>query len=189
MIEAAPEASIDATGLDDHYVSNHFVIRRKKFRPFVWRPWPKLSMVCHSSSHLWAGATLTEGPSGDASQFAPCLRQACRHLPIDRLLADAAFDGEHLHRLAREELGIRSTVIPLNRRNTGRRWPKTKYRRQMKRRFPTRQYGHRWQVESSISQHKRRLGPALRSRTDSARESEVHLRVLTHDLMILRCES
>lgn len=172
--------------MDDHYVSTHYVIRRQTFRPFVWRPWPKLTVVCHSSSYLWAGATLSNGPSGDSSQFAPCLRQACRRLPIARLLADAGYDAEHNHRLAREELGIRSTVIPLNRRNTGRRWPKTKYRRQMRRRFPHRVYGHRWHSESAISQHKRRLGPALRSRTDAARQSEVRLRVVTHSLMILR---
>jgi hypothetical protein len=30
---------------------------------------------------------------------------------------------------AQEELGLRQTVIRLNRRNTGRRWPKTPYRR------------------------------------------------------------
>jgi hypothetical protein len=162
------------------------VIRRRKFRPFVWRPWPKLTVVCHSLSYLWAGATLSAGPGGDSTQFAPCVQQACRHLAIARLLADAGFDGEHNHRLARETLGIRSTVIPLNRRNTGRREPKTKYRRQMRRRFARRKYGHRWHVESSISQDKRKLGPALRSRNPNAQNAEVMLRVLTHDLMILR---
>ena len=56
---------------------------------------------------------------------------------------------------AREDLGVRSTVIPLNRRRQGRRWPKTPYRRQMVRRFRKkprgarhrRVYGQRWQAE------------------------------------------
>jgi len=101
------------------------------------------------------------------------------------VLGDAAFDSEANHRLAREELGIRSTVIPLNRRNRGRKWPKTKYRRQMKQRFAKRKYGQRWQVESAISRHKRRLGSALSGRSDAARERESRLRVLTHDIMLL----
>jgi transposase len=144
-------------------------------------------VAAESTTYLWAGATLSYGPSGDASEFAPCARQARRHLIIDRLLADAAYDGEHHHRLARDVLGIRSTLIPLNRRNTGNRWPKTPYRREMRRCFDRQAYGHRWHVESSISQHKRRLGPALRSRSNKSRKAEVLLRVLTHNLMILRC--
>ena len=50
---------------------------------------------------------------------------------IDTVLADAGYDAEHNHRLCREDLGVRRTVIRLNRRNTGRRWPKAPYRRAM----------------------------------------------------------
>jgi hypothetical protein len=52
------------------------------------------------------------------------------------VLADAGYDAEHNHRLCREELGVSRSVIALNRRNTGRRWPKTLYRRALRRRFP-----------------------------------------------------
>ena len=100
---------------------------------------------------------------------------------------------------AREGLGIRSTVIYLNRRGrrpafqrkySGRRrgrprMPKGRYRRQMAKRFHRRKYGQRWQVESVISRFKRRLGSALHGRSDAARERESDLRVLTHNLMIL----
>jgi transposase len=111
----------------------------------------------------------------------------------DRVLADAAFDSEENHRLAREDLGVRSTVIPLNRRNRGRKRPKTRYRRQMVKRFrrkPRRSryrrvYGQRWQAESAFSRHKRLLGSALRGRSDASRERECYLRVLTHNVMLL----
>ena len=142
-------------------------------------------MVCDTYTYLFAALVVSDGPSQDSPQFPDAIRQATRHLRIDRLLGDAGYDGEHNHRLAREELSIRSTVIALNKRNT-RKWPKTRYRRQMKKRFHRRIYGHRWHVESAISQNKRRLGSALRSRKDETRESECMLRVLTHDLMILR---
>lgn len=107
-------------------------------------------------------------------------------MKIDRLLADAGYDAEHTHALARDQLDVRSTVINLNPRRSGRKWPRSKYRRQMRRRFPRKVYGQRWQVESSISRHKRRLGPALRARLSEAQRRECLLRVLTHNLMILR---
>jgi hypothetical protein len=49
----------------------------------------------------------------------------------------------------------------------------------------TRVYGLRWAVESAFSRHKRRLGGALAGRSEASREREGHLRVPTHDLMLL----
>jgi transposase len=113
------------------------------------------------------------------------MTQASLRVTWDRLLGDAAFDSEENHRLCREDLGVRSTIIPINRRNRGRRWPQTRYRRQMKKRFAKRKYGQRWQAESAFSRHKRRLGSALHGRSEGSRERECYLRVLTHDIMIL----
>jgi hypothetical protein len=69
------------------------------------------------------------------------MQQASRVVTWHRVLADAAFDSEENHRLCREDLHVRSTAIPINRRNQGRKWPKTHYRRPMKQRFPKRKYG------------------------------------------------
>jgi hypothetical protein len=179
------EGAIDSTGLETHHVSAYFV-ERKGYKRFRRRRWPKLTIVCHTPTHLIAAARVVRGPSNDHPQFAPSLRQAVRHVRLARLLADAGYDSERNHVLCRKKLGIRSTAIALNRRNTGRRWPKTKYRRLMKRRFPKRIYRHRWQVESVISRHKRLLDSALRARNYAAQKRECLLRVLTHDLMILK---
>ncbi len=113
------------------------------------------------------------------------MKQASLVVTWDRLLADAAFDSEENHRLCREDLGVRSTVIPLNRRNQGRKWPKARYRRQMKKRFHKRKYHQRWQAESAFSRHKRRLGSSLRGRSESSRERECYVHALTHNIMLL----
>jgi transposase len=121
------------------------------------------------------------------------MTQAALAVTWDRVLADAAFDSEENHRYCREGLGVRATVIPLNRRNGGRKRPKTRYRRQMVRRFRKkpkgsrhkRVYGQRWQAESAFSRHKRLLGSALRGKSDASRRRECYLRVLTHNLMLL----
>jgi hypothetical protein len=111
--------------------------------------------------------------------------QATALVDIDRLLADAGYDSERNHVLCREELGIRSTVIAINPRPSRRRWPKTRYRRQMRRRFHCRVYGQRWQAESAISRNKRILGSSLRARRQDTQLEECLLRVLTHNLLIL----
>jgi transposase len=107
-------------------------------------------------------------------------------------LGDAAYDSEDNHATPREQLGIRSTVIPLNWRGS-RKWPRTKYRRQMVRRFKKkprhahrkRVYGQRWQVESGFSRSKRLLGSALRATKWSNQKKEILLRVVTHNIMLL----
>jgi transposase len=175
-----PEAAVDATGLESRHVSRYFAKRsRVKFRRY-----PKLTVVCDTATHLWAAAAVHVGPCNDSPAFAPVMRQAADAARWDRVLADGAYDSEAHHRLCREELGVRSTVIPVNGRGR-RKWPKTKYRRQMRKRFHKVKYGQRWQVESAFSRHKRLLGAELRGRSPESQERECLLRVLVHDVMLL----
>ena|SRR2546423_11808469 len=183
LIDDRPEAAVDATGLDSRYTSRYYFARsgKKQSKRF----WTKLTVACHTGSHFFTGLTVSTGPSNDSPQFAPVLKQTGWFVRWDRVLGDAAFDSEANHRFCREDLGVRSTVIPINRRSQGRKWPRSKYRRQMKRRFHQRKYGQRWQAESAFSRHKRLLGSALTARSDQARERQCRLRVLTHNVMLL----
>lgn len=185
LIDRHPQIAVDATGLESRHVSRYYVWRRG-YKRFGRRQWPKLTVACHTHTHLLPGAFVSWGPSQDSPQFAPVLRQAATKARWDQVLGDAAYDAEHNHVLCRDILGIRSTVIPARRRNSL-KWPKAKYRRQMKKRFFRRIYGQRWQVESAFSRHKRLLGAYLRSRKESSQFNECLLRVLTHNLMILWC--
>jgi hypothetical protein len=151
-----------------------------------YRRYPKMTLVSHHGTYLIAALQVRYGPCNDAPDFVPAVTQASKNLPIHRLFADGAYDAERHHRLCRETLGVKSTVIPINPRGTENSRPKTRYRRQMYDRFPSRIYGRRWHVESTIAQHKRRLGSALQARTAMTRESECMMRIVTHDLMILR---
>lgn len=184
LMQDRPTGIVDATGLETHHVSRYDVWRAG-YRHFRRRRWPKLTLVGDEHSHLIAGSWVTWGPSQDSPQFTPAVRQAARHVDWDRVIADTAYDGEHNHVLCRQQLGIRSTVIPINPRNT-RKWPLTRYRRQMKRRFFKHVYRRRWQIESLISRHKRVLGISLPARQPPTQKQECLLRVLTHNLMILR---
>jgi len=176
------QASVDSTGMEAGHRSAHYAHRigQKRYR---LRRWPKLTLAFHNATHLLIHALVSDGPSQDAPLLRPVLRGACRRVSIDQLLADAGYDAEHNHVDARA-LGIRSTIINLNKRG-GRRWAKTKYRRQMYRRFPKLKYRQRAQAESSISRFKRRLTSSLRGQSRRTQRIEVHLRVLTHDLLLL----
>ena len=191
LIGDKPTAAVDGTGLESRHTSRYYFKRAGK--KHTSRLWTKLTVACDTASHFFAGATVATGPSNDSPQFRPAVAQASLVIAWDRVLADAAFDSEENHRCCRQDHGIRSTVIPLNRRGRGRKWPKTEYRRQMVKRFRKkpkgsrhrRVYGQRWQAESAFRRHKRRLGSALGGRSDASRERECRLRVLTHNLMLL----
>jgi len=170
--------------LESHHVSRHFLARAGRMKQF--RRFPKLTLVSHHASYLIAALQVRYGPCNDAPDFIPAVTQAVRCLPIHRLFGDRAYDAESHHRVCREELGIASTVIPINPRGPRAYRPTGPHRRRMFDHFPRRLYGRRWHAESTISQHKRRLGSAMTARTPRSRESECMLRITTHDLMILR---
>jgi transposase len=190
LIGEKPTVAIDGTGLESRHTSRYFVNRSGQ--KGTSRTWTKLTVGCDTASHFFAGATVTAGPSNDSPQFRPVLLQASLAIDWDRVLADAAFDAEAHHAYAREDRGIRSSVIPINTRGHAGE-PGGKYRGQMARRFvpkpdgsrSKRVYGQRWQAESAFSRHKRRLGSALGGKSDASRERECRLRVLTHDIMLL----
>jgi hypothetical protein len=177
--------------MESRHTSRYFFQRAG--RRHSGRLWAKLTVVCDTQSHFISAATVSLGPANDSPQFRPAMAQAALAVAWDRVLGDCAFDSEGNRRYCREEKGVRSTVIPLNRRNGGRKWPKTRYRRQMVRRSRKRPegsryrrvYGQRWQAESVFSRHKRVLGSAPRGKSDESRQRECHLRVLTHNLMLL----
>ena len=188
LIGNVPTAAVDATGLESRHTSRYFA-RRSGAEQATWT---KLTVAVDTASHFLAGATVTTGPSNDSPQFQPVLAQAALAVGWDRVFADAAFDSEAHHAYARDELGIRSSVIPINTRGHDGP-PGGRYRSQMPRRFAPkpegsryrRVFGQRWQAESAFSRHKRRLGSALGGRSDESRERECRLRVLTHNLMLL----
>jgi len=195
---------VDSTGLETRHASFHYRYRysrryqesyqalhagRSPKEEHVRPKHPKLSVVVHTASHLIAGALPTWGPSNDAPLLPEVLTQAEKLLHFTAAVADAGYDSEANHRTSREELRIEETAIPLNPRTCGPRGPRAPYRRQMYTAFPRQLYQERRQVESVFSQQKRRLGSALTSRSCAAQQSEMVLRVLTHNLLILHCGS
>ena len=110
-------AAIDSTGLETRHASMHFQRRCGRLDRNDMPPGQKLTAVFHTASQLIVGAVASRGPSQDSPDFPAAVRQAAVNLRPRRVLADKGYDAEHNHALCRQELGIRSTVIPLNPRN------------------------------------------------------------------------
>jgi hypothetical protein len=183
-------AAIDSTGLEARHVSHYFTRRCGRHQAHDKARYPKVSALCDTRNHLVLGLFVDRGPKPDHCEFAATVRQAHGRQPFLTLLGDAGYDGEPAHRLCREELGIRSIfpVVPRGRpRHDGRPNALTgEHRRPLARRFPKKTYGQRWQIETVFSMIKRLLGSALTARSYHSQNREVALRLLTHNLMILK---
>lgn len=153
---------------------------------------PKLSLACDGATHLILAATASSGLCGDQKFFDDLLFQAWRRGPVRCVVADAGYDSEANHRIARLDMGVRS-IIPatIGRVPASDDRIRTRWRRHMRRLLRTKRsrrrcgYTQRWQVETVNSMIKRNLGSALRARTTVHRRHELLLRALTHNIMLL----
>jgi hypothetical protein len=201
--------TLDSSMFESHHVSRHFEKRQRQIerdkrkkglkysekaaadrrRSRVVRSLPKLSLAVASNCHLILAARATTGGGADQPFFKPLLADARRRAKFGAVVADAGYDGEPNHRIAREIFGIRSIIPP----NTGRptnKPPPARYRRQMyfrfKRKADKKTDGQRAQSETVNSMIKRNMGSALRAMTSRRRSRELLLRVITHNIMILQ---
>jgi hypothetical protein len=184
-----PQAAIDSTGLASSSASSYFVRRRaatgSPWKKMVYHRFPKLTVLCHTESHFILVDRSGRGPMPDVIDFQPLLGEASQTLRIDSILADAGYDSEANHRFGREGCGTRTT-IPAKRGRPGTKPARGRYRRLMQTRFNRPAYRNRCQVETVISMLKRRQGAFARGRSYWSQRRDLHLKVLTHNIMILR---
>ena len=189
LAKRSKQAAIDSTGLESRHVSAYFTQRCKRHKGHYKRRYPKLSAICDTSNHLILGLVINRGPKPDPVEAQQTLRDAFEPHQFKTLLGDAGYESEGFHGLCRKELGICSIIPTTDRgrpRDDGKPRPvKGYYRRLMKQRFPKKQYGQRWQIETGFSLLKRNMGSALRARDYHSQNREIRLRILTHNLAIL----
>jgi hypothetical protein len=201
-------ATLDSSMFESHHVSRHFEKRQRdsardsrrkhrknsgksagdRRRSRVVRALPKLSLAVASSCHLILAVRATTGAGADQKFFEPLLLDARRRANVKVAVADAGYDSEANHCIARQDMGVRS-IIPPNAGRPTNKLPTGRRRRNMHHRFKRKAdkeyYGQRWQSETVNSMIKRNLGSALRATTARRRSKELLLRVITHNVMIL----
>jgi len=151
------------------------------------RRMPKLALAVAAASHRILAAKSAAGNGSDAPDFDPLLYQSWRRAKVKSVVADAGYDSEKNHDIARRDMGVRS-VIPAKIGRPSSTPPTGRYRRLMKQRFARkadkRVYGQRAQSETVNSMMKRNLGEYLRSVLTRRRKQEMLLRSIIHNLML-----
>ncbi len=196
--------ALDSSLYDPRYRSRHYEQRCRHYRHTsadaqkqsenvrrsrTARLCPKLAISVCTRCHLILSTRVRTGFGSDNPDFEPLLLDAWRRHPrLRTVLADAGYDSESNHRIARHDMGVRS-LIKTGIGRPSRKPPSGYYRRLMSKRLKGSQrgktYGQRAQAETVNSMLKRNLGDALRSRSPRARRNEQLLRVLTHNVALL----
>ena len=171
LAQSSALVAVDSTGLEARHISHYYGKRCGRRMTY----YAKLSAVCDTLTHLILWAIAERGPNCDHMQFRPAVLAAYQLQPFEHLVADAGYDAEHHHALV---------TIPARAGRPSQRAPTGQFRQQMRCELDKSVYGQRWQIESTFSQWKRRLGSALRARAAQAQNREVHMRVLTLNLML-----
>jgi hypothetical protein len=172
-------AAIDSTGYEAGHTSEYYGRRAglKKSR------FPKMTAIADTKSHFYLSGVPRRGPLPDDKEFEPAITKAYSLHRFTEILADAGYDAERHHILARDKLKVRSIIPPTRGRPT-KKPPTGRYRRQMAKRFPKKRFGQRWQIESCFSQDKRRFGSSIEARTYWSQCRALNLRVLVHNLAL-----
>jgi len=72
------------------------------------RRMPKLALAVAAASHRILAARASIGNGSDAPDFEPLLFHSWRRAKVKKVVADAGYDSEDNHRLARLDMGVRS---------------------------------------------------------------------------------
>ena len=201
--------AIDSTCYEQRHRSRHYDRRcrhmmlqraRIRKRPGKWgktvnrarssrlRAMPKLALAVDSGCHLILSAKVRIGNGSDAPDFDDLLYHAWRRAKVAVVVADAGYDSEANHCVARHDMGVRS-IIALGIGRPTSKMPSGRWRRHMAKRFKRKadqkHYGQRSQSETVHSMMKRNMSSALRSRTPERRKKEMMLRVLVHNITLL----
>ncbi len=181
-------AAIDSTGLQCGTASAYFVRRRKNvagpWKSVVYHKYPKLGIVCDTSSHFILAFHAGRGPRPDVDEFRPLVNDALKRVRISLMTADAGYDSEPNHRFARDEHGV-CTLIPSKLGRPTDKPASGRYRRLMQTRFDRDVYRNRVQVETVMSMIKRRQGAHVRGHKFWSQCRDLRLKALTHNVMIL----
>lgn len=170
---------------------------------------PKLTLACLPGCHLIIAARATIGGGSDAPHFLPLLQQASGRWRSTHVLADAGYDSEDNHVLARR-LGVRAIMPPTVGRPGKSKQPGEAflahghYRRQMQQRLrrvkhgrcvvtgvrakqgaDVRRYRQRSQSETVNHMLKANLGDYCTTRTPERHKGELYFKSIAHNVMIL----
>ena len=182
-------AAFDSTGIDCGWRSHYYVRRRhaaiKGWQTVTYSRYAKLEVAVDCDSNLILAVLVGRGPRVDTDRFVPLLDATKLIVRPLIIVADAGYDSEGNHRYAREKHGIPS-FMPATHGRPSVNPPTGRHRRRMRRNLDRHYggYGQRWQVETSFSMLKRRLGGTVNGRSYWSQCRDLLLLAITFNIML-----
>jgi hypothetical protein len=183
--ERAVNVAIDSTGYKDRHTSSYYAWRivGRGIEKTPHRRFMKNSIAVDTDRQAIIAERIHKSGVPDMVDFVPLLGKTAKVVKINNVTADKGYDSEANHRFAREEIGAFSIIPPKT-------WDpgyKThgKYRKQLRRNFPSKLYHRRNMIETVNSVQKRKFGDELRSRLWYMRKKE--MKVINVVYNVYRC--
>lgn len=172
--ERTVNVGVDATGYKERHASSYYtwrVVGNTPYKRMPYRRFMKNSIVVDTDKQAIIAAKVHRSRHPDIVDFIPLVGKAAKVVRINNLVADKGYDSEENHKFAREKIGAYSIIPPRGRAPGYRTYGR--YRRSMKRNFPSALYHRRTLVETVNSVQKRKFGDELRSRLWNMRKKEM----------------
>ena len=199
--------AVDATGFSCSDASLHYVKRLKEFKNNIGyeeraiRRYSKLSLAVDTDSKMILACDSVDSTHADVKRMTYIVDKLARgNFSISYVVADKGYDAEYVHVEIKDRLKAK-TAIPARDmaesiKNNGIRKTRGRNRSRMKREFQikdsevSRAYKRRSQVETVNSMIKRKMGGAVRCRSEFTRRIEISFRCIAHNLnrlIALKC--
>ena len=148
----------------------------------------KLHLICSTDSLIVPSVEVTEGNTSDQKMFRPLVEKTSRNFEISQVYADAGYSSRENYEFVKRKVG--QAFIPFKSNTSGKahgsyEWLKAY---QLWKNDPetfNKSYHHRSTDESVFSSIKRTKLNFIRSKNYNAGRSEIILKVLCHNLVIL----
>jgi len=171
-----PLVGVDASGFKPSSASSYYA---RSLKPRWVRRYVKCTLAVELRSQIICGFKARRLARHDVVDFKPVLARSSLGRGVV-IVADRAYDAEHIHAYVREELGGYA-VIPPRHTNVPVWRTRGTYRKEMKRGYSRALYGQRSKDETVFSVVKRLMGEYLASRLVRMQNRELVFRLIAYN--------
>ena len=166
--------AIDGTGFSLQYRSPYFCTIAGERNRFM-----QTNVAAEIKQRLIVGVKLRRKKRNENIDVTYLMEQSSKQLPITAFLMDRGFDSEKNHELA-HEYGTK-LIAPVKNKGVPIYRTSGKYRKQMKKDFPSEIYHQRVLIESIFSAVKRRFGYAILAKKFHTQKNELMFKFIAYN--------
>lgn len=181
--------SIDSSGFSTSKFSRWF--DRKHRKDYSQRYWLKCHIICGVKTQIIPIVEITDGNEADCKMLPELFNRLSNNFDVEKFSADKAYSSKRNLELIHNKGAI--PYIPFKKNTTGKSrgsaiWRKIWLYFQYHQEEFMNYYHQRSNVETAFHMIKTKFGQAVRSKTKSAQNNEILLKILCHNICVLMQE-